>query len=287
MKLPDKKLLLKYLPTALMLLLMLGGAGYILTSGAPKVDEILAFIHAHETLAVLILLGLFALKGVSAILLYSVLTTATGLLFDFVPALFINLAGTAICVTIPYLAGRVAKREDVLAKLRANKKLRKYETDGKMGLFPLCFVLRTVGVQSEVLGLLFGNLGMPYLPFLAASLLGMFSTLLSYTVLGTTVSRLSPISLIFFALDTAILVVTVLLYRKKIKEKEKARRDGEPPETVEKGEDVRENAGADVGERADGLPSEAEKESRDMPDDQEETEKRTEKTQFPKEMDEN
>ena len=269
MKLPDKKLLLKYLPTALMLLLMLGGVVYILTSGAPEVEEILAFIHAHETLTVLILLGLFALKGVSAILLYSVLTTVTGLLFDFVPALFINLAGTVICVTIPYLAGRVAKREDVLAKLRANKKLSKYYTDGKMGLFPLCFVLRTVGVQSEVLGLLFGNLGMPYLPFLAASLLGMFSTLLSYTVLGMTVSRLSPISLIFFALDTAILVVTVLLYRKKIKEKEKAQRESEPSETVEKAEDVRENAGSEGGECADVLPPEAKKEDRDVPYDKE------------------
>lgn len=219
LKLPDKKMFFKYLPTFLMLLLMLCGVVYVLSAGAPKVEEILDFIHAHETLTILILLGLFALKGASAILLYSVLTTVTGLLFDFLPALLINLAGTVVCVTIPYLAGRVAKREDILKKLRANKKLCKYYTEGRMGLFPLCFVLRTVGVQSEILGLLFGNLGMPYLPFLAASLLGMFSTLLSYTVLGTTVSRLSPISLLFFALDTAILVVTVLLYRKKLKEK--------------------------------------------------------------------
>ena len=105
-----------------------------------------------------------------------------------------------------------------------------------MGLFPLCFVLRTVGIQSEVLGLLFGSLGMPYLPFLGASLLGMFSTLLCYTVLGATVSRLSPISLIFFGLDAAILFFTVFFYRKKIKEKEK--KNGAEPAPADEGEDT-------------------------------------------------
>lgn len=223
MKLPRGKNALRYLPALLMLLCMLTAAVYILLCGAPDTDAVLAFIRGHAALTVLILLALFALKGVSAFLLYSVLTTVTGLLFDLVPALLINLLGTVICVTIPYLAGKAAKREEVLDRIKGNKKLQKYYTDGAMGLFPLCFVLRTVGVQSEVLGLLFGSLGMPYLPFLLASLLGMLSTLVSYTVLGMTVSRLSPVSLIFFGIDAAILVVTVVLYRKELKKKNPAK----------------------------------------------------------------
>lgn len=217
MKLPRGKDALRYLPVLLMLLCMLTAVICMLLYGTPDVDAVLAFIHEHATLTVLILLLLFAMKGVSAFLLYSVLTTVTGLLFDLVPALLINLLGTVICVTIPYLAGKAAKREEMLERIKSNKKLQKYYADDAMGLFPLCFVLRTVGVQSEVLGILFGNLGMPYLPFLLASLLGMLSTLVSYTVLGTTVSRLSPISLIFFGIDAAVLVATVLLYRRKLK----------------------------------------------------------------------
>lgn len=230
MKLPRGKDILRYLPAAIMLLCMLAAAVYIPIAGAPDVDAVLAFLRRHASLTVLLLLALFALKGVSAFLLYSVLTTVTGLLFDLVPALLINLLGTVICVTIPYLAGKAAKREDVIETIRHNKKLQKYYGDGSMGLFPLCFVLRTVGVQSEVLGLLFGNLGMPYPPFLLASLLGMLSTMVSYTVLGVTVSRLSPVSLIFFGIDTAILVVTVLLYRKKLREKRQSKSAEEKPE---------------------------------------------------------
>ncbi len=226
MTFPKAKTIVKYLPAALMLLSMLSGGIYILTRGIPDIDAMLAFIRAHAALTVLILLGLFAAKGISAVLPYSWLVTLTGLVFDLVPTIFISLAGTVICVTIPYFVGRAAKREEILQKIRRNKKLRKYYTEGKMGLFPLCFVLRTVGVQSEVLGLLFGNLGMPYLPFLGASLLGMFSTLLCYAVLGTTVSRLSPVSLIFFGIDAVILVVTVLIYRKKMKER--AAKDAAP-----------------------------------------------------------
>lgn len=231
MRCPGRKTLLRYLPAALMLLCILVGIVCILIFGLPDVERVLAFVRRYAALTVPVLLALFALKGVSAMLPYSVLTTVGGLLFDIVPALLVNLAGTVICVTLPYLTGRAAKREEIIEKIKNNKKLAKYYGDGKTALFPLCFVLRTVGIQSEVLGLLFGNLGMPYLPFLAASVLGMLSTLVSYTVLGTTVSRLSPISLIFFGIDTAILIVTVLVYRKKMKEKAaRERTEGTPPE---------------------------------------------------------
>lgn len=231
MRFPSRKTLLRYLPAALMLLCILAGIVCILIFGLPDVERVLAFVRRYATLTVPVLIALFALKGVSAMIPYSVLTTVTGLLFDLVPALFVNLAGTVVCVTLPYLTGRAAKREDILEKIKNNKKLARYYGDGKTALFPLCFVLRTVGIQSEVLGLLFGNLGMPYLPFLGASLLGMLSTLVCYTVLGTTVSRLSPISLLFFGIDAAILVATVLIYRKKMKEKAaREKTEGTPPE---------------------------------------------------------
>ena len=86
MKFPEKKNLLRRLPAALMLLLMLGSVVYFLCRGIPDIDGALAFIRAHSTVAVLILLALFAAKGISAVLPYSWIVTLTGLLFDLVPA---------------------------------------------------------------------------------------------------------------------------------------------------------------------------------------------------------
>ena len=189
-----------------------------------------------STYAVPVILGLFALKGVLVVLPYSLLTTVTGLVFGFLPALVINIFGTALCVTIPYLTGKSAKREDVMEKVRSNRLLAKFYTGKESDLFPLCFSLRLAGVQSEMLSIFFGNIGMPYLPYLAASILGKLSLTVCYTILGSTLSasELSPVAMIFFGLDTVMLVISLLVFRKKRKAHEKEE-DGAEGEESEEG----------------------------------------------------
>ena len=116
MKRPSGKTIVKYIPAAITLICTLAGILYILIKGKIETESLLDFVRAHDTIAVPVILFLFALKGVLVVLPYSLLTTVTGLLFDFVPALLINLTGTVLCMTVPYLTGKSAKREDVLEK---------------------------------------------------------------------------------------------------------------------------------------------------------------------------
>lgn len=236
MKLPKAKTILRYLPAAITFCCTLAGLLYILLNGKPGTASLVAFVRAHDTVAVPVILGLFALKGVLVVLPYSLLTTVTGLVFGFLPALVINIFGTALCVTIPYLTGKSAKREDVMEKVRSNRLLAKFYTGKESDLFPLCFSLRLAGVQSEMLSIFFGNIGMPYLPYLAASILGKLSLTVCYTILGSTLSasELSPVAMIFFGLDTVMLVISLLVFRKKRKAHEKEE-DGAKGEESEEG----------------------------------------------------
>ena len=233
MKRPSGKTIVKYIPTVITFVCTLAGILYILIKGKIETESLLGFVRAHDTIAVPVILFLFALKGVLVVLPYSLLTTVTGLLFDFVPALLINLAGTALCMTVPYLTGKSAKREDVLEKIQNNRILSKYYTGKETDLFPLCFALRLAGVQSEMLSIFFGNIGMPFFPYLAASLLGKLSLMICYTILGSTLSaaELSPVALIFFLLDAAMLVLSLIVFRKKRKKGDNDA-DGEESETV-------------------------------------------------------
>lgn len=217
---------LRYLPAALTFAATLAGILFIMCNGAVSTESLVTFVRRHEAIAVPILLTLFALKGVLTVLPYSLLTTVTGLVFPLIPALIINLVGTAICMTVPYLtgksAGKTAKRKETLEKLKNNKLVKKYYTDKESELFPLCFLLRLCGMQSEVTGIFLGSIGMPYLPYLAASLLGKLAIMVCYTVLGATlsVSELSPIVLVFFGIETVMLIVTIFSFRKKRKKRQ-------------------------------------------------------------------
>ena len=235
MKLPKAKTILRYLPAAITFCCTLAGLLYILLNGKPGTASLVSFVRAHNTVAVPVILGLFALKGVLVVLPYSLLTTVTGLVFGFLPALVINIFGTALCVTIPYLTGKSAKREDVMEKVRSNRLLAKFYTGKESDLFPLCFSLRLAGVQSEMLSIFFGNIGMPYLPYLAASILGKLSLTVCYTILGSTLSasELSPVAMIFFGLDTVMLVISLLVFRKK--RKAHGKEDGAEGEESEEG----------------------------------------------------
>lgn len=231
MKLPRTKTILRYLPAVLTFAATLTGILYIMCNGAVSTESLVTFVRRHETVAAPILLALFALKGVLTVLPYSLLTTVSGLVFGFVPALLLNLVGTAVSMTIPYFTGKSvgkgAKREEAVEKLKNNRLFRKYYHGKDTDLFPLCFLLRLFGMQSELTSIFFGNVGMPYPPYLAASLLGKLSLMVCYTALGATlsVSSLSPVVLVFFGVESAVLIITFFVFRKKRKKRQSEEAD--------------------------------------------------------------
>ena len=147
-------------------------------------------ITAHSPknlwLAAGLLLLCFSLKSLSVVLYSGILYTASGMILPLPAAIALNLAGTAVMVTLPYLVGRAVgpgalayvqerhPRIDMLSPLRGR------------GDFLLSFLSRAVSVfPSDVLSFCFGAMQMPYSAYLAGCLLGMLPQTVTFPVMGT------------------------------------------------------------------------------------------------------
>ena len=71
-------------------------------------EGIVGLVPQNSWLSAIILLMLFAVKSVSVVIYSGILYAASGILFSLPIAIIINIIGTVITVTIPYLIGRKA-----------------------------------------------------------------------------------------------------------------------------------------------------------------------------------
>jgi len=78
----------------------------IYAKGDLSLEQILNYSPQDPFLAALGIIGLFILKSVDFIIHSGVLYAATGILFDVIPALILNLLGLLIIVTPTYWLGR-------------------------------------------------------------------------------------------------------------------------------------------------------------------------------------
>ena len=71
-------------------------------------EGIVGLVSQNSWLSAIVLLALFALKSISVVIYSGILYAASGILFSLPIAIIINVIGTVIMVTIPYLIGRKA-----------------------------------------------------------------------------------------------------------------------------------------------------------------------------------
>lgn len=217
---------LRLLPMGLVLLGAVAGAVLVALHGSPDLGAWLSALRARPLLCAAALLGIFLLKGCSAVVPYAVICAAAGLLLPLPAALALVLVGTVLCVSVSYGIGLWAGYS-VEYLIRRYPKLARFYHGERQQLFSLSLVLRTLGVQSEVLGLLFGTLRMRYLPFLLSSLLGIMTTMLSHTLLGTAGRVPLWVIAAFYLLDAAVLVTVTLLWYRGHRRARRAGRTGE------------------------------------------------------------
>lgn len=147
-----------------------------------NLENAAAWTAGRSWAAVLILLGLYVLKGLTAALPSTALAAAAGLVLPFPLALGTNLCGTAAAQAGPYLAGR--RREGALAELAARyPRLAALKTGPAKGRE--VFLLRLAGVlPTELVSLWLGAAGTPWRAYFAGGLLGSLPRVLPATVLG-------------------------------------------------------------------------------------------------------
>lgn len=145
-------------------------------------EAVAAWTPGQARLAVLVLLALYALKGLTAALPSTALAAAAGLVLPFPLALGTNLCGTAAAQTGPYLIGR-RKRGALEALTLRHPRLEALETGPAKGRE--VFLLRLAGVlPTELVSFYLGAAGTAWRAYFAGGLLGSFPRVLSATVLG-------------------------------------------------------------------------------------------------------
>lgn len=149
------------------------------------VENIVNFTPENPVLAVGIMLLLFAFKSVTFVIYGSILYAVNGILFPLPFAILMNMAGSAIMATLPFLIGR-RKGSGLLVKLTEKypklSVLRKLPSEN--GFF-LSMVIRLMGcLPGDVVSMYFGASGIRYREYLTGTLIGLTPSIVIFTVMG-------------------------------------------------------------------------------------------------------
>jgi cardiolipin synthase len=193
-------------------------------------ERILSFTPENLWLAALVFMGLFALKSIVAVVYLKLLYIAVGMVFPAPIAILVNIAGTALEMTIPYLLGWFGGQRSMQVILQRRPTLRRLETMRSANNLRFSTLSRAVGVlPADALSIYLGASGMPYGDFVLGGVLGLLPSLLITTVMGTQIEDpASPgfiLSAALFVFVQAAAALGFVLWAKK-----------HPSEDSEKGE---------------------------------------------------
>lgn len=157
-----------YLPVLIMVLCA-AIFGVLLATGVMDLDTVPQLVADRPVLAVLVVLGLYVLKGFSGVVVYNALVVMVSMVLPLPAALAVNGVGTAVCLSISYAMGRFTKTESLESVLDRHPKIKRYFSATQEYGFAMCFAIHMLGLNMEVLGLLLGMLRVDYLTYLAGS----------------------------------------------------------------------------------------------------------------------
>lgn len=182
--------------------------------------DILSWTPSNPWMAALFLVALYGVKSMTVFFPLVALYLAGGLLFPLPAALAVNLAGLAVCASVPYLVGRLSAAE-TLDRLRGKyPKLAVLEKLRQRNSLVFALLARAVGIlPGDVVSLYFGAVRLPFLPYLAGSLLGLAPTMAAVSIMGDNASDpLSPAFLAAAGVDLVIVAVSLGVCRRMLRE---------------------------------------------------------------------
>ncbi len=153
-----------------------------------SVDSIVAYSPHSVPLAILLVLLLFALKSVSFVLYCGILYAASGVLFPLPLALAVNVLGTAVMALFPYFLGRSLGTEAVDEILQKYPRVRRLRDMREGNDFLFVLLVRASRLSFDVVSLFMGAIGVPFKKFLPASVIGMLVPIVTYPLIGMSVS---------------------------------------------------------------------------------------------------
>lgn len=205
-----------YLPVLIMVLCA-AIFGVLLATGVMDLDTVPQLVADRPVLAVLVVLGLYVLKGFSGVVVYNALVVVVSMVLPLPAALAVNGVGTAVCLSISYAMGRFTKTEGLESMLDRHPKIKRYFSATQEYGFAMCFAIHMLGLNMEVLGLLLGMLRVDYLTYLAGSWLAIAPGMVCLVIAGNSLDLSSPVFWVFLAINTVLVVCSVVYTLRKLR----------------------------------------------------------------------
>lgn len=157
-----------------------------------SIEAILNYTPSNKFFAAFLMFLLFALKSLSFVLYCAVLYVTCGILFNLPAAIILNIFGTAIMVTIPYIIGRKAgsgAADGITEKYPKAARIKEFRKEND---FFFTLIVRLIGIiPCDAVSMYMGAVGVDYIKYLAGSILGMLPSIVILPVIGTSVNDIT------------------------------------------------------------------------------------------------
>ena len=177
-------------------------------------EDITRYAPRQPLLAALAMLGLYGVKSISVFLPMLPLQLAVGFLFRRPIAVLINALGYALGAAISYFRGRSAGEKAIDQLMERYPRLCGFVRGSKSSNLFLSFILRVIGmVPMDVSSMYLGSTGVPFLPYLLATMAGALPKIVAITLVGDSITEPgSPAFLLSAAFTAGLTVLSSLFY---------------------------------------------------------------------------
>ena len=169
-----------------------------------SVENIVNLMPDSLFLSVLIFIGIYVLKTLTIVIPISILYIAAGVVFPVPVALAVTYFCLIIALTIGYTIGRKLSTERLNTWLGKHPKAAVFVETRQNSLSNFCLMSRLLKMQFDVVNMISGALHIPYIKFLATSLLGVSPVVVPYVIAASHIN--DPLSVEF----TLPLIISVV-----------------------------------------------------------------------------
>ena len=192
------------------------------------VDRIVALTPENMLVAVLVMLCLFAVKSISIFIYSGLLYAASGILFPLPLAIIVNILGSIIMATIPYIIGRRSGSGLVTQLIEKHPKLKVMKDIPNQNEFFISFFVRIIGIlPSDIIGMYLGATGIGYRRYITGTILGVLPATVTFCIMGMQIQDVtSPAFLVSLGVELCLMVVSTTAYAiwmKKVKGRNRER----------------------------------------------------------------
>ena len=190
-------------------------------------EKIIRFTPQNQVAAVMFMMLIFAAKSLCVFIYCGILYAACGMVFSAPIAICVNILGTVVMTSVPYIIGKRAGAKYVEKLVEKHPKLTMLKgAQGKNSFF-MSFIVRLTGIlPSDIVSAYFGAVGISYGKYVFSTVLGFLPMIVTFTVMGMSAHDVtSPAFIISAGLQIVIMILSGVFYMlMRKKEKNRKRR---------------------------------------------------------------